>query len=127
MKTLILVFVALLAPLAEAHPVAYQDAIGVMTWNQPFMTDDWITYSFQSDAAIAARYMRFDMPEGRTQFYAPQFRLSREAMEPARRAGECLRLRRLRSDELPEFDHGSRAHGRRGRRRKPEVFWLREV
>lgn len=57
---------------AEAHPVAYQGAVGVMTWNQSFMTDDWITYSFRPDAAIAARHMRFDMPEGRMQFYAPQ-------------------------------------------------------
>jgi hypothetical protein len=37
------------------------------------MGDDWITYSFRSDMAIAARHMRFDMPEGRTHFYAPQF------------------------------------------------------
>jgi hypothetical protein len=57
---------------AHAHPVPYAGAIGVMTWNQPFMSDDWITYSFRPDAAIAARHMRFDMPEGRTNFYAPQ-------------------------------------------------------
>ncbi len=44
-----------------------------MTWNQAFMTDDWITYSFQPDQAIAARHMRFEVPEGRMQFYAPQF------------------------------------------------------
>ena len=58
--------------LAEAHPVAFKGAVGVMEWNQPFMTDDWLTYSFRSDAAVAARHMRFDMPEGRMQFYAPQ-------------------------------------------------------
>ncbi len=62
----------LLAPAAFSHPVAYQGALGVMTWNQSFMTDDWITYSFRPDAAVAARHMRFDMPEGRMQFYAPQ-------------------------------------------------------
>jgi hypothetical protein len=55
-----------------AHPVAFKDAVGVMTWNQSFMTDDWITYSFRSDMAVAARHMRFDMPEGRMQYYAPQ-------------------------------------------------------
>ncbi len=55
-----------------AHPVAYKDAVGVMTWNQSFMTDDWITYSFRHDAAAAFRHMRFDAPEGRMQFYAPQ-------------------------------------------------------
>lgn len=58
--------------LAQAHPVAFQDAIGVMTWNQSFMTDDWVTYSFRPDAAFAARAMRFDVPEGQMQFYAPQ-------------------------------------------------------
>jgi hypothetical protein len=63
----------LTSPLAKAHPVAFQGAIGVMTWNQPFMTDDWITSSFRPDAAFAARHMRFEMPEGRFQFYAPQF------------------------------------------------------
>lgn len=36
------------------------------------MSDDWLTYSFRPDAAIAARHMRFDVPEGRMQFYAPQ-------------------------------------------------------
>jgi hypothetical protein len=56
-----------------AHPVAFKDAIGVMTWNQSFMTDDWVTWSFRPDAALAFRHMRFDMPEGRMQFYAPQF------------------------------------------------------
>ncbi len=57
---------------AHAHPVPYQDAIGVMTWNQPLLSDDWITYSFRHDAAIAARHMRVDMPEGRMHFYSPQ-------------------------------------------------------
>jgi hypothetical protein len=58
---------------AQAHPVSFKHAVGVMTWNQSFMTDDWITYSFRPDAAGAFRHMRFDMPEGRAQFYAPQF------------------------------------------------------
>lgn len=58
--------------LAQAHPVAYEGAIGVMSWNQPFMSDEWITYSFRSDAAVAARIMRFDVPQGEMKFYAPQ-------------------------------------------------------
>lgn len=74
MKALIISTASLLlwVSSAFAHPVAYQHAVGVMTWNQSFMTDDWITYSFRPDAAFAARHMRFDMPEGRMQFYAPQ-------------------------------------------------------
>ena len=69
----LLLLLNVLAFEAEAHPVAFQGALGVMVWNQPFLTDDWITYSFRSDAAIAARLMRFDTPQGRSQFYAPQF------------------------------------------------------
>lgn len=57
---------------AFAHPVAYKDAVGVMTWNQSYLTDDWVTYSFRPDSAVAARFMRFDMPEGRAEYYAPQ-------------------------------------------------------
>ncbi len=51
-----------------AHPVAYQGATGVMTWNQPFMSDSWITYSFRPDMAIAGRFMRMEMPEGRLNY-----------------------------------------------------------
>ena len=72
MKSVLLGLLALLPVSAYAHPVPYAGAIGVMSWNQPFMSDDWITYSFRHDTAIAARHMRFDMPEGRAQFYAPQ-------------------------------------------------------
>ena len=73
MKGLVL-FAAILVctSFANAHPVSYKHAVGVMTWNQSFMTDNWITYSFRPDAAIAARHMRFDTSEGRMQFYAPQ-------------------------------------------------------
>jgi hypothetical protein len=75
LKSILLSFIALLIwqDRAEAHPVAFQGAVGVMTWNQSFLTDDWITYSFRPDMAVAGRHMRFDMPEGRFQYYAPQF------------------------------------------------------
>lgn len=73
MRKLIFTITALLPFIAQAHPVPYANAIGVMTWNQSFMSDDWITYSFRPDMAIAARHMRFDMPEGRSHFFAPQF------------------------------------------------------
>lgn len=73
MRSLLLVFAFFAAaPAALAHPVPYQGAIGVMTWNQPLLSDDWITYSFHHDASIAARHMRIDMPDGRMHFYAPQ-------------------------------------------------------
>lgn len=55
---------------ANAHPVAYQGATGVMTWNQPFMADHWITYSFRPDMAIAGRFMRMQMDDGQRLNYS---------------------------------------------------------
>lgn len=69
---LTLMGLALWPQLASSHPVPYQGAIGVMTWNQPLLSDDWITYSFRHDMAVAARHMRVDMPDGRMHFYGPQ-------------------------------------------------------
>ena len=59
---------------ASAHPVAYQGAVGVMTWNQPFLSDYWLTYSFRPDMAIAAHAMRMTMATGGDLVvYMPQF------------------------------------------------------
>src|SRR5262245_14485045 len=56
-----------------AHPVSYQGAVSVMTWNQPYMTDIWTTYSYRWNAAVAARYMRMDMEDGsEMKIYLPQ-------------------------------------------------------
>ena len=68
----IILTLAVWPQLGVSHPVPYQGAVGVMTWNQPLLSDDWITYSFRHDVAIAARHMRVDMPDGRMHFYAPQ-------------------------------------------------------
>ena len=73
MRKILFSFLILLGLKTYAHPVAFQGATGVMTWNQSFMSDNWITYSYQANAAVAARMMRFDAPEGRSSFYAPQF------------------------------------------------------
>jgi len=62
-----------LARVGNAHPVSYKEAIGVMAWNQSFMSDYWLTYSFAPNAAIAARGMRMEMPEGQYLVYFPQF------------------------------------------------------
>ncbi len=72
LRLLIILNLIAMASLAHAHPVAYKGATGVMTWNQPFLGDDWLTYSFRPDAAVAARHMRFEVPEGRLHFYGPQ-------------------------------------------------------
>lgn len=58
---------------AHAHPVAYQGAIGIMTWNQPFMSDSWMTYSFRPDMAAAGRFMRMTMPGGTLRYNGAQF------------------------------------------------------
>ncbi len=74
MKRICFALIFLLQPLMSwAHPVAYEGATGVMIWNQSFMSDSWLTYSFRRDAAVAARIMRFDTSDGRLQFFAPQF------------------------------------------------------
>lgn len=57
----------------QAHPVAYQDATAVMTWNQPFMSDHWIAYSFRPDMAIAGRFMRMDMKDGQLNYSGLQY------------------------------------------------------
>lgn len=73
-RQILILFVLITSPVvAFCHPVSYQHALGVMTWNQPFMGDTWITYSFRPDAAVAARIMRFETPEGKMQYLAPQF------------------------------------------------------
>lgn len=66
-------FISLSALEAMAHPVSYQGATGIMTWNQPFMSDHWVTYSFRPDQAIAARFMRMEMLEGRLNYSGLQY------------------------------------------------------
>ncbi len=63
-KSLTLVLLILMPAAVLAHPVSYGGATGVMTWNQPFMSDSWVTYSFRPDTAIAGRFMRMQMKEG---------------------------------------------------------------
>ena len=65
-------FVTMFSISALAHPVAYQGATGVMTWNQSFMSDSWVTYSFSPNFAAAARFMRMEMPEGRLRYAGAQ-------------------------------------------------------
>ena len=59
---------------ASAHPVAYKGATAFMTWNQPFLSDYWLAYSFSPDMAVAARAMRMTMDSGGDLVvYLPQF------------------------------------------------------
>lgn len=70
---LILAPLLLATSFATAHPVAYQGATGVMTWNQPFMSDSWVTYSFRPDMALAGRFMRMNMKDGELKYYGLQY------------------------------------------------------
>jgi len=62
----------LISSASFAHPTSYKYALAVMTWNQSFLSDSWVNYSFASDAAIAARATRMQMPEGEFAAYFPQ-------------------------------------------------------
>lgn len=57
---------------ALAHPVSFKDAVSVMSWNQSFMSDNWLTYSLNHKVALAARHMRMDTLMGRENYTAPQ-------------------------------------------------------
>lgn len=70
---LALLILILHTSVAFAHPVPYQGAVGVMTWNQTFMSDSLITYSFRPDMAVAGRFMRMQMPEGDFRYSGAQF------------------------------------------------------
>jgi hypothetical protein len=77
MRRRISVLILLLSSLwprpAAAHPVSYQGALSVMTWNQPYLNDLWTTYSYRRDMAVAARYMRMEMEDGsEMKLYLPQ-------------------------------------------------------
>jgi hypothetical protein len=56
-----------------AHPVSYKGAVAVMTWNQSYLSDYWLAYSFSPSMAGAARAMRMEMPEGQFLTAFPQF------------------------------------------------------
>lgn len=70
LKVFTAAFIFLAGLSAQAHPVSYKGATGVMTWNQPFMSDHWITYSFRPDMAIAGRFMRMIMQDGKELKYS---------------------------------------------------------
>lgn len=72
MKHIIYLIILFKSVFAFAHPVSFKNATALMTWNQSFMNDNWVTYSFKPNAAIAARTMRLEMPDGRMSYYAPQ-------------------------------------------------------
>lgn len=70
--SLIVAFVGFNATTALAHPTSYKGGFSVMTWNQPFLNDTILTYTFARNAAVAARHMRMEMPGGEMQVHMGQ-------------------------------------------------------
>lgn len=67
---LLLAFLAL--PAAQAHPVAFQGALGLMSYNQPDMTDWQIAYSLTSKLAVGFDYYRDSMEPTTKSYYIPR-------------------------------------------------------
>lgn len=64
----ILFLVTLTALTAQAHPVSYKDAVGIMSYNNSQMNEILMTYSLNPNFAIGATYIR----EKRSEFYIPR-------------------------------------------------------
>lgn len=54
---------------ALAHPVTFEGGTAFVSWNQPYMSESWLGYSWSARSAIAARWMRMDgLDETRNQY-----------------------------------------------------------
>lgn len=52
----------------SAHPVSYQNGVGIMSYNSPKMNELLLTYSFTPRFAIAHTYLR----DSKSEFYIPR-------------------------------------------------------
>lgn len=59
---------ALQGSISWAHPVSYKEAIGLMSYNTPEMTEILLTYSLSPRFAVAATYLR----DSKSEFYIPR-------------------------------------------------------
>lgn len=76
LKVLLVLVVSTFSLASNAHPVQFKDATSFMTWNQPFLNESWVTYSFTHRQAVAFRYMRVQTGHDEIQtFYMPQYDL----------------------------------------------------
>ena len=60
--------ISLSASAALAHPVSYQDGVGLMSYNSAKMNELLLTYSFTPRFAIANTYLR----DSKSEFYIPR-------------------------------------------------------
>lgn len=63
-----LAMICLVSPLAQAHPVSYKDAVGLMSFNTPEMNEILLTYSLTPHFAVAGTYLR----DSKSEFYIPR-------------------------------------------------------
>jgi len=68
MKIRLLIATILLSSFAQAHPVSYKDAIGLMSYNNPEMNEILLTYSLTPYFAVAGTYLR----DSKSEFYIPR-------------------------------------------------------
>lgn len=59
--SLILFLYSLFSSQVFAHPVSFKGATNYMTWNQPWLSDNWLTYTLNRNFALALRHMRMQM------------------------------------------------------------------
>lgn len=62
----------ILGPSAQAHPVTSTGQVAVMSYNQAFLQDHWVSYSVTQRWALAARAMRAFTPLGEMRFHGLQ-------------------------------------------------------
>ena len=75
-KLFFVLFQVFILGLTWAHPVQYKDAVAFMTWNQAFLNESWLTYSYTEKRAVAFRYMRVVTDDDEVNnFYMPQYDL----------------------------------------------------
>jgi hypothetical protein len=60
--------ILLICSFAEAHPVSYKDAVGLMSYNTPEMNEILLTYSFNPHFAVAGTYLK----DSKSEFYIPR-------------------------------------------------------
>lgn len=68
LRQYILITFTLSSSIALAHPVSYQDGIGIMSYNSQKMNELLLTYSFTPRFAVAHTYLR----DSKSEFYIPR-------------------------------------------------------
>ncbi len=67
-NSLLVLVLGLNTGVAQAHPVSYQDGIGIMSYNSQKMNELLLTYSFTPRFAVAHTYLR----DSKSEFYIPR-------------------------------------------------------